>query len=144
MLWPILRVDWPSIGVLTPSMFEIYSCISVRSRCPSAPPHQGRNYSSLHYVESNLNLRIPGFSSDETRVSISHASTAGDILLAAGSKGSRVTTATATGGAGGTTKASKGAKGAKGGEVKDRETDARLGRGLRAARIAAVKAARKV
>lgn len=97
-----------------------------------------------------MNIRIPGFASDETRVSISQSAPVGDVLLGvayrppAGGGGA--------GGSGGVKKekvpgAPKTGKG-KGKKDKDKaivdpgNADG-LGRGLRAARLAAVRAAKK-
>lgn len=104
------------------------------------------------YIESNLNLRIPGFSSDETRVSISQSAMVGDVLLGAvGAGKSRPgggASTTANGAGGGTTKSKgKGSKekgtASKESAANEKEREAALGRGLRAARMAAVRAARK-
>ncbi|KAF8315881.1 hypothetical protein DL93DRAFT_816209 [Clavulina sp. PMI_390] len=94
------------------------------------------------HLESNLNLRIPGFSSDETRVSISQSAMVGDVLLGAVGAKARVGTSSTSGG--GATK-SKG-KGKEKGSSKDAaaaEREASLGRGLRASRIAAVRGSKK-
>jgi len=100
------------------------------------------------HLESNLNLRIPGFSSDETRVSISQSAMVGDVLLGAVGAGK-----SRPGGAAATTSGPVGAgkpkgkankeKGLKESSAADREREAALGRGLRAARMAAARTARK-
>lgn len=102
-------------------------------------------------IESNLNLRIPGFSSDETRVSISQSAMVGDVLLGAvGAAKSRPGGGTSSGAnaSGGATKSKGKASKEKGGAAKEsaaseKEREAALGRGLRTARMAAVRAARK-
>jgi hypothetical protein len=102
-----------------------------------------------HFPESNLNLRIPGFSSDETRVSISQSAMVGDVLLGAvGASKPRPGGAAATSfGPGSATKAKGKASKEKGSSkesnVAEKEREAALGRGLRTARIAAVRTARK-
>ena len=91
-----------------------------------------------------MNLRIPGYSSDETRVSmsLSHSSATGinnggaDLLaLAAGASG-RGGKAAGQGGGAKTTKATKAEKNK---DTKGGDTDARLGRGLRNTRQAAIR-----
>lgn len=108
-----------------------------RAQIPVVPIH----------TESNLNLRIPGFSSDETRVSISQSAMVGDMLLGAvGATRSRPTNVASGGGGGGTGGGGGKSKGKGKDKVKDnekeREKDAAVGRGLRAVRMAAVRAAR--
>lgn len=100
-------------------------------------------------TESNLNLRIPGFSSDETRVSISQSAMVGDVLLGAvGANkprpGGAAATSSSVGGAGKAKgKATKDKGSSKESNAAEKEREAALGRGLRAARIAAVRTARK-
>ncbi|KAF8331916.1 transcription initiation factor TFIID subunit A-domain-containing protein [Cantharellus anzutake] len=98
-------------------------------------------------IEGSMNLRIPGHSSDDTRVSmsLSHASATGansgaaDLLALTTGTGARVGKLP---GQGNITKATKASKAEKN-KDKEKDADIRLGRGLRSIRLAAVKNARR-
>jgi hypothetical protein len=83
-LSPTLRVDLPNTGVETRLKCGICNCTWVRYRLGSHPRFL------LTDSERNHNIRIPGFSSDETRMSLSQPTIAPVVAPATAKKAQQV------------------------------------------------------
>jgi len=147
---PRVRVD-PDVEDFMLELADEFIDSAIHFACKIAQ-HRGSETLDVRdlqlHLESNLNLRIPGFSSDETRVSISQSAMVGDVLLGAvGANKPRPGGAASTGSGPGASKAKGKASKEKGSSKEsgaaEKDKDAAIGRGLRAARMAAVRTARK-